>query len=363
MKTAGYKTLVKDGMYNAFPSIVRAKNGSLVMVFRQADNSLEKYGVVSHVDPSSRVVMMTSDDDGNSWGAVKTIYNDEMGEQDPCLTCLKDGTLICTFFRWKVVPKEDSEVLGEAYKHYGRIIFDRWAAVHVGTVCIRSRDNGETWEGPFNITPDGYQGPAALRGNIVELADGRLLAPLYAVKKFGDLSSCIIMGTEDQGETWYNIGEVPGLPDLHFVEPFLYPAPSGRLDMLLRTHRDFLKMPFDQTYMHLHLSSSGDGGKSWSTPVPTELFCPNPVHVLPVKDENVLVTYGQRRDPKGIEGFLTNAEHPEFRDADTKSIKPAESGDLGYTSAVQLNDGSVLIVYYMTDPDAGTCIGATWLEV
>ncbi|MDY0290182.1 MAG: sialidase family protein [Sphaerochaeta sp.] len=362
MKNYRHSTLVKNEMYNSFPSIARSDDGKLVMVFRQADNSLKKYGAVTHVDPSSCVAMKTSLDDGETWSDSRIIYNDEMGEQDPCLVCLADGTLICTFFRWRVVPKEEKGLLGPAFAHYGRIVFDTWAAMHVGTSCIRSNDSGETWYGPWQIAPTGFEGPAAMRGNIVELPNGKLLAPLYGAKKLGDLSSCLIMGSDDQGCSWHPIGEVPGKVDRHFLEPFLYLAPSGRLDILMRTQLDFLKSSFDKTYLNLHVSSSDDGGRIWSNPQETNLFCPNPVHVLSLENNQALVTFGQRRDPKGIEAILVDAENPQFEDAKKFMVRSAESGDLGYTSAVVLQDGAVLIVYYMTDTDGDACIGSTKVE-
>lgn len=359
-----HSILVKDEYYNSFPSIVRAADGALVMVYRQAQNSLKAYGAITHVDVTSRVMLKTSHDEGLTWSDSRVIYDDEMGEQDPCISSLSDGTLLCTFFRWRVVPKEDKDLLGEAFNYFGRIIFDRWAAVHVGTLCIRSFDNGVTWDGPWHFSCPEYQGSLALRGNIVELGGGRLLAPLYGVKRFGELARCLVMASDDRGTSWHLLGEVPAVKGHNFLEPFLYKAPSGRIDILMRTQLDFHKIPFNETYKNLYVSSSTDEGKTWSIPEETDLFCPNPVHVLPLSNDKVCVTYGQRRDPKGIEGLYTDAEQPVYSDTAKFSIRPSESGDLGYTSAVILQDGQILVVYYMTDAEDGdTCIGATVMEV
>lgn len=363
MQIIGHETLVKNENYNAFPSIGECRSGRLVTVFRQADNSLKKYGSVTHVDPSSCAAMISSDDSGKTWSPVRVIYNDEHGTQDPCLTVLSDGTLICTFFQWKIVPKEEKEQLGEAFNYYGRIVFDRWAAMHIGTFCIRSRDEGESWEGPYPLSPTGWEGPAALRGNIVELESGksagRLLTPLYAVKHLGGFSGCFVMASDDKGASWFPLGEVPGMDGRHFLEPFLYAAPSGRLDMLIRTQGDFFTQPFDETYMPLSVSTSDDEGKSWSAAETTGLFCPNPVHVLPLSNGSVLLSYGQRRAPRGIEALVSSPDRLELMDTAAVQICPAESGDLGYTSAVEIDDETVMIVYYMTDEEGSTSIGAS----
>lgn len=359
------RTLVKDKMYNTFPSVTRAADGKLVLVYRQAIDRQQEFGKRTHVDPSSCVAMITSYDNGESWTEPEVIYNDEMGEQDPCIVCLSDGTLICTFFRWKVVPKEDKVLLGPSFDYYGRIVFDKWASVHVGTMCIRSEDNGKTWNGPFPIKPDCFQGPAAMRGNVIELMDGTLLAPLYATKKYGDLSQSLVAASNDEGKSWHYLGEVPAVADHHFVEPFIYRAPSGRIDILMRTQLDFFKYPFDETYCNLHISHSFDNGRTWTIPEETDLFCPNPVNVLNIDSTKVLFTYGQRKDPKGIEWFITDAEKPLISKNEVKMLRLAGAGadDLGYTSAVKLSDSRVLIVYYMTDSDNSACIGASFLEI
>jgi len=358
MKSVHKKLLVKDGLYNSFPSITRAHNGNLITVYRQAENSLKKYGKISHVDPSSRIAMIVSTDEGETWSEPKIIYDDEMGEQDPCVFTLSDGMLICTFFRWKVVPLAEKDQLGPAYAHVGRVVFDTWAAVHVGTMCIRSFDHGESWDGPYPLEPTGFESPMAMRGNIVELPGDRIAAPLYGCEKFGGMSESMLMASDDRGQHWFPLGKPPANGEFHFVEPFLHQAPSGRLDMLMRTHRDYRKYPFDETYCNLYVSSSHDMGVQWTPVRETSLFCPNPVYLLPVDDDQVCVTFGQRRDPKGICGYLTQREEPLFDDALCHYIVPSESGDLGYTSAVQLRDGRVLVVYYITDEEEDACIGA-----
>ncbi len=364
MKIIEHKTLVKNDDYNSFPSIVRASNGNLLAVFRQADNSLKKYGKVTHVDPSSHVSMIVSEDDGLHWSNARIIHNDDLGSQDPCLNCFDDGMLICSFFQWKVVPLDRKEELGEAFEYHGRTVFDRWAALNIGTACIRSFDNGKTWDGPWSMEPSGLDGATALSGNIIELPSKRLLAPVYASKCFGELTRCFILSSDDRGQSWKLYGEVPGDPNLYFLEPFLYNHPSpGRFDILMRTQRDFRKYDFDDTYLPLHVASSHDNGITWSQPKATKLFCPNPIHALNISDNRLLLSYGQRREPMGIEAFLSDSNQLDLDSPKIEMIRSSESGDLGYTSAVVLNDGSVLIVYYMTDADESAFIGATRVEV
>ncbi len=364
MKIIENKTLIKNGDYNSFPSIVRAANGNLVLVFRQADNSLKKYGKITHVDPSSHVSMIVSEDDGATWSEARVIHNDDLGSQDPCLNCFDDGMLICSFFQWKVVPLDRKDELGEEYKYHGREVFDRWAALNIGTACMRSFDNGKSWEGPWSMEPMGLDGSTALRGNIIELPSKRLLAPLYAVKHFGEMTQCFIVSSDDRGKSWKLYGEVPGDSEHYFLEPFLYNHPdSGRLDIFMRTQRDFRKFDFDETYLPLYTATSFDDGVSWNQPRATDLFCPNPIHALNISEDRLFLSYGQRREPRGIEALLADSRKLDMNPKNVVMVRPSESGDLGYTSSVLLNDGTVLLVYYMTDEDESTCIGCTRVEV
>jgi hypothetical protein len=348
----------EEGFYSTFPSIAALPDGELILVYRQAIDRLPQYGAITHVDPSSRIMARTSRDGGKTWSEARIIFDDETGEQDPCVTCLSDGTLVCTFFRWKVVPKEQKESLGRPFDFYGRIVFDKWAAIHIGTMCIRSEDNGKTWDGPYPLRNDAFEGALAMRGNIVECRNGTLLAPLYAIKNLGSTTQCLVLQSTDKGRSWQPSGEIPRLEGFHFFEPFLYETPSGKLIMFMRTHKSIAGNGIGP-YENLHCSHSEDGGKTWSEPTGTDLYCPNPVHVLAFGDR-LLVTYGQRRDPKGIEGIVTDKENPRLSSADAFVLRPlGNADDLGYPWAVHTGENSFLVVYYHTDKHNCTNIGAT----
>lgn len=351
----------EDGKYLAFPSITKLKNGRFLLVYRQAADRLSEYKKVTHVDPTARIMMRFSDDEGETWGEARVLYEDEMSEQDPCINTLSDGTLILTFFRWKVVPKEKKASLGKAFGAYGRIVFDTWAAVHVGTLCLRSADNGKTWEGPFPIKDPSREGALSMRGNILETSDGTLFAALYGMRTLGGVTGCVVMRSDNKGKTWKKAGDIPGKAGVQFFEPFLYMSPDNRLYILMRTHK---VGPCNKVgdYDNLHVSYSDDMGKHWVRPVRTDLYCPNPIHVRPMGDK-LLCTYGQRSDPKGIEGLLVDTMRPEFSSKDAFVLrKCGKAEDLGYTFAAERKDGSAIVVYYMTDTSHKTCIGETIIE-
>ncbi len=108
MKLTKIKDMIiyKDTEYSSFPTVVKLPSGKLVTSFRHARNMTATLGKTTHIDPASKGVLVTSDDQGESWSQQFTVIYDDfyLGIQDPCINLLQDGTLFCTFFSWKVLP-------------------------------------------------------------------------------------------------------------------------------------------------------------------------------------------------------------------------------------------------------------------
>ena len=75
-----------DRWYSTFPSVIRLADGRLLCGFRRApERRLQPGGTVSHTDPNSQAVCVTSEDDGATWDAEpRLIYaHPAAGCQDP----------------------------------------------------------------------------------------------------------------------------------------------------------------------------------------------------------------------------------------------------------------------------------------
>ncbi len=347
--------IYRDRNYNSFPNVIRTSAGDLMLAFRTADDPLKKYGEAVHIDPSSKIVFIRSRDNGNTWDEkVTTIFNDEQGEQDPCLNILSDGTILCTFFKWKVVPINERKTLGspEIIKYFCREISNRWAAVCSGAFCMCSVDNGESWEGPWEIQTSEYVYGVGVRGNVIELKDGSIILPMYGVKRFGELARSYIMRSQDRGRRWEYVSDIAHQKGKNFLEPFIYKTDSGRIVAFLRTQSDFRDENFEETYLNLHTAFSTDNGQTWSRVREEELFCPNPVHVLRLSNENVLLTYGYRRQPYGIRARLLGSECDNLAEAEEIVLRDdAGDADVGYPCSIAVDERSALVTYYFTDRD------------
>jgi hypothetical protein len=88
--------------YAAFPSVVRLKNGELLLAFRRAPER-RAFGEEgnNHVDPNSFLVSVRSRDSETWTPDPDLIYAHAFGgSQDPYLLRLRDGTLLCTSYGW-----------------------------------------------------------------------------------------------------------------------------------------------------------------------------------------------------------------------------------------------------------------------
>ncbi|MCL2201951.1 MAG: glycoside hydrolase [Oscillospiraceae bacterium] len=369
MQVTQIKTIYQDGEYLAFPNVAWLKEDVPACFFRHAKDRRKEDGKVTHIDPTAKIAYVVSDDGGNSFSSdLKVILDDEMSEQDPCVTVLSDGRIIVSLFRWDFVEEgKGAEKWGKAlFERYGRSIEGKYDTFNIGFSVIISDDNGQTWKHHPVIEPDGYIPGSAVRGNIVELPDKTLLMPFYGAKYEGALASCGLVCSKNRGETWDFLSETACDKNINFLEPFLFRTDSGRLISLFRTQSDFLKpnVDFSSTYLNLHICVSDDDGHTFG-PVReiSSIYASNPFHALRLKSGKVLVSYGYRREPYGIRAKLCDGELSDLETADEIIVRAdAPNGDLGYTGAMELSDGSALVVYYISNQDGQRIIEGAVLK-
>jgi hypothetical protein len=99
----------------------------------------------------------------------------------------------------------------------------------------------------------------------------------------------------------------------------------------------------------------------------------NPAHLLKLSDGRIVCAYGYRRDPMGVRACLSEDEGRSW-DMDHEVVlrddggtvcsmwsppRAEGGGDVGYPQSVELSNGRVLTVYYITLEDAVTHVAAT----
>ncbi|MBO9605528.1 MAG: exo-alpha-sialidase [Paenibacillaceae bacterium] len=353
LRKLGDVVLFKDDRYLSFPNVIRKPDGELLLAFRRAPDWQATFGHYTHVDPGSEAVVAVSADGGGTWSGMRTLHDDYLyGVQDPCLNVLGDGTIAATFFKWKVYDAGD--IRGRRPSDH--LVYGRWVGRFVGTFTSRSRDGGLTWDEP---APMGIEG-AAVRGNAAELPDGSIVVVAYRMDPDHRL---IVAKSHDQGRTWTHHATIAGSGEFDLDETNVYRTDSGKLVAFIRTLDHDAATPKERR-SPLFVAESFDDGDTWSTPKRTGLYTPSPFHAIRLQSGRVLLTYGYRVAPYGLRARLLEPECGNVDEAEEVVLRDDGLGtDIGYSHAVQLPDGRILIVYYYYDEPKGVrYIAGTWCE-
>lgn len=344
--------------HNAFPSVVKKKDGELFLAFRRAPNR-KLFGEkgTDHVDPNSYLVAVRSKD-GESWSKEpELIYSHAFGgSQDPCLLQLRDGSMLCASYGWAFVREDGYANLKKPYFKAGEATF-------LGGYIVRSTDGAKTWKGPVypphisqetNYSALGNPIPAYNRGAMYEAKDGRILWIVAANdQEKPNKTSNFLLVSKDKGLTWDYIAPVAVDDKASFNEASVYETPKGDIVGFLRTAN-----MEDQAC----IARSTDGGKTFKWEKMG--FQGHPVQALRLPDNRVLLSYGYRHKPFGIRARILNAECTDFATAPEIILRTdGGSTDLGYPWAVQIDKKKVLVSYYFNLPGGMQHIAGTILEI
>lgn len=322
--------------YHGWPTVARCRSGRLLVSCSG--------GREAHVCPFGRVELIESSDNGRTWSDARVLSDTPIDDRDSGVLETAKGTILVTTFTSLAYER----ILEDAQKKVGQKgawpedRLKRWLAAHqrltaegrkaqLGVWMQRSTDGGKTWSKPYDCLVNSPHGP-------IQLSDGRLL---YAGKDLWRAPNRVgACESTDDGLTWRWLGEVPERPgdkhtayhELHAVE-----TQDGRLVAQIRNHNPANAGETLQT-------ESTDGGKTWAVPRSIGVWG-LPSHLLRLQDGRLLMTYGHRRPPLGNQARVSSDHGRTWSEAMILSGDGA-SGDLGYPSTAQLDDGSLVTVWY-----------------
>ena len=343
--------------YHGWSTVAQRQNGELWVTWSG--------GRVAHVCPFGRVDAMTSTDEGASWTFPRVLLDSATDDRDSGVLETAKGTLIVSTFTSlayeehlaKATAFADHTDKGWISKSMPQDQFVKWQAAHLrlndtdrkaelGEWIIRSTDGGKSWSTRIPSVVNSPHGP-------IQLKDGRLL---YAGKKLWAEDKKIgVAESRDDGHTWQWLAEIPtrqgdknAYHELHAVE-----ATDGTLIAQIRNHNEADKGETLQT-------ESKDGGKTWTEPHSIGVWG-LPSHLLRLRDGRLLMSYGHRRKPFGNQARLSMDNGKTWGEPILLS-GDGKSGDLGYPSTVELEDGTLLTVWYesMTEPKLAVLRQAKW---
>ena len=333
----------RPDLYHGWPTLARRSSGELLVVCSG--------GRESHVCPFGWVELMRSGDGAQSWGWPRVLMDSATDDRDAGICETGDGSLLVTTFTslaYIDYLKDAKPGVTDRFMKWNADRIAAWKSAHerltpaqreqmLGTWMLRSIDGGMTWSAPYRVPVNSPHGPIAL-------SDGRII---YAGKRLWHAKRRIgVADSHDDGQTWSWLAEIPARDgddfaeyhELHIVE-----ADDGRLVAHIRNHNKANERETLQT-------ESADGGHTWSTPHSIGVWG-LPSHLLRLRDGRLLMTYGYRRPPFGNQARVSEDNGETWSAAMTLS-DDGEGFDLGYPSTVELEDGSLVTVWYERMPDS-----------
>lgn len=343
IKLLGDVQIVQENKYSkhnyfAWPTMARLKNGKIAVVssgFR-----------VEHVDPFGKTVISYSEDDGKTFTCPAPVIDTPLDD--------RDGG-ICTFGEKGVIVSSFNNGRKTQLNHLHHN--DKYTTYKIAYVDTHTQEDYDKYLGStFRISFDNgvtfgelYKSPVTSPHGPIELLDGTVLwvgstefthkgIQAYKINVedgttefFGEIKSDGIEGEFDGKD-------VKKAFESSCCEPYAFQLPDGTILCQIRVN----ELP---TTMQ---SESTDGGKTWSTP---HLISDEPVyppHIM-MHSSGVLIYAGTRRSEiNDIRVMFSKDGGKTWKDAQT--IYTGFNWDLGYPSTVELEDGSLMTVFYSHYP-------------
>ena len=350
------------GKFGAWPSLARAADGELLVVF-SGDRK-------NHIDPYGKTLLLRSRDAGRSWSEPQVIVNTPFDDRDPGILVLPDGRWLVSLFTSELFvtwAKEAVSYYGAeevaAWKPYGDRLTPEDYRQYLGHFTLVSADRGASWSALRRLPVHGPHGPILGR-------NGELLYLGSEPREGGADVACY--ASSDAGESWQLRGilsDAYALPGIYLCEPHLVQLPDGRLLGQMRVNAA------DIEKRQLMQSVSSDGGRSWS-PVESTGIWGLPPHLLLHSSGLLLSSYGHRREPFGqrvavsADGGQSWPQILRLAEVAYQGCEQAEDvgeiyyqvPDLGYPATVELADGSLYSVWYQSRPsgEGAMILGCHW---
>ena len=339
--------------YFAWPTLARTKDGRLALAasgFR-----------LGHVCPFGKAVLAFSDDNGKTYSAPTPIIDTCLDDRDGGLCAFGENGLIITSFNNSVAFQREvadsiNNEQNRAYRHaYLSLVDPTEEERYLGVTYRVSLDGGKTF-GEIRKSPvSSPHGPIELKNGKI-LWVGREMHDVDPDPKDEAISAYIL--DPISGDMTF-LGKIPNVvfPNgevQRYWEPNTYEREDGRLICHLRVPT------FDEPRAHtLYQSTSDDGGKTWTTPIPLidggkTQGCP--AHIFRHSSGALISTYSYRKPPFGIKALISTDGGESWDGSDYRIYTNTVSADLGYPSTVELPDGTLLTAFYAKESEKTPCV-------
>lgn len=341
--------------YFAWPSIARLQNGKLAAVA-----SGYRY---AHICPFGKAVIAYSEDEGETYTIPAPVIDTPLDDRDAGILAFGENNVIVTSFNNSVAfqrkcaghymsAENEREKVMRFFEKSLDLVTACEEEQYLGSEFCISRDCGVTFGEIYKSPVTSPHGPCALYDGTV-LWVGKTFCADETKGDDGEIKAYVI----NPDGTMQERGVLPHVYEenkrLLLCEPYAIELPDGRLICHIRAQR------YDEsgcTYFTLYQSESCDGGRNWS--VPHRILDKTegaPSHMMLHSSGILLATYGHREKPYGIRVMFSKDGGNNW-DTGYEIYSDEVSDDIGYPCSVELQDGSILTVFYAHEKVGGPAV-------
>ena len=340
-----------DSKFNYFgwPSVARLQNGKIAVVA-----SGYRMG---HICPFGKCVMALSDDNGETYTGAFPIIDTYLDDRDGGICTFGDnGVIVSSFNNTRKMQRDNNLLLPELedwmlkrnkfYHAYLDTVSDESEEKYIGSLFRISLDCGKTFS-------EFYKSPVTSPHGPIELKDGSILwigRTFSEDDSFDEKTSRIKAYKIKLDGSMEYLSTIPPIYEnglfMCSCEPAAIELPDGRIICQIRIS--------NAGYFTLYQTESSNGGLNWTTPkMILDKRGGSPAHLLLHSNGTLISTYGFRDAPYGIKAMfskdLGKTWETDLWVYDNNGI----SGDLGYPSSIELDNGDILTIFYARDEAKG----------
>lgn len=317
--------------YFGWPTVARLQDGKIAVGasgFR-----------IEHVCPFGKAVISYSYDNGETYTLPAPVIDTPLDDRDAGIcTFGEKGVIVTSFNNPASFQRENNQDNAYAQKYIDTITKED-EEKYLGSVFRVSHDCGITFGKIHHSPVTSPHGPHELR-------DGTIL---WAGNRFDDVENGIeIVKLDPESCETQFVGKITlDEEEIFLNEPNLIEMPNGKLICHIRGEND--------TVFTTYQSVSYDRGKTWTKP--ERLLDETggaPPHLIHLKSGVLISTYGRRKLPYGIMAMVS-LDEGETWETDLRIYETLSSDDIGYPTTIELDDGTLLTVFYARDSEEEPC--------
>ncbi len=331
--------------YQGWPSVCKDENGVL-------------YAVASgmrmrHVCPFGKTVMYISRNNGETWTPPIIVNDDYLDDRDAGILYMGGGRMLVSWFSHPANSYLEDWLYNTMVNHVSddkralmKGMLDSYGnmadAFQDGGSCVRiSEDYGVTWSKRILVPVSAPHGPTLLHdGSLLYLGMDYGFSRRKKAEDGGPGVPCAYI-SRDGGYTWEkraNIQKPDGVASEAFHEPHAIELPDGRILGMIRAQGPSVTPDFT-----IYTTESADGGYTWTMPAGLGI-CGSPPHLMLHASGALICSFGRRAEPYSQRALVSYDYGKTW--ADEYIIDECAPCDMGYPASVELEDGSILTVYY-----------------